>query len=326
MSVEIGEPHLDATQDLSQRKKAGGKPPWLKVSYNPAQTREVLELMKRLRLNTVCQEANCPNLGHCYQNRTATFMILGNRCTRNCRFCDVIPGHPEPVDETEPIRLAEAAVTLGLKHVVVTSVTRDDLPDGGSAQFVAVIRTLREKNPQVTIEVLIPDFQGKKEALRQVFDAHPDVLNHNVETVPSLYSKARPQAVYQRSLQLLSTVKQWTLEEKQQSHRDSTPPLLTKTGIMLGLGETEEELVRTFEDLAKIHVDILTLGQYLQPTPNHLPVQQFVTPEQFDYYQKRAYEIGIPYVVSGPLVRSSYRAEEAFQKLIQQERSENPKR
>ena len=279
---------------------AARKPDWLKVPYNAEAVEEVARLMRDLHLNTVCREANCPNLGECFKKRTATFMILGAHCTRNCRFCNVTCAAPEPVDEDEPRHLAEAARALGLRHVVVTSVTRDDLPDGGAGHFARVIYALREALPGATVEVLIPDFKMDKAALDKVIEARPDVLNHNVETVPALYAAVRPQAIYARSLDVLRYCK------------TQAPDMLTKTGFMVGLGETDDQIDALMDDIAATGCDILTIGQYLQPSPAHAPLQRYVTPDEFAAYRDRALGKGIRYCVSTPLVRSSYRAAEAL--------------
>lgn len=291
------------------------KPKWLRVSYNDAETQAVRALMDHLQLNTVCREANCPNLGKCYKRGTATFMILGSQCTRNCRFCNVVHGKPTPVDPHEPDHIAEAAKTLGLKHVVITSVTRDDLADGGAGVFAAVLQKLRAELPEATLEVLIPDFQGQTEALHTVLKASPDVLNHNVETVPSLYTQIRPGASYQRSLDLLQKAANFA-----QTHPIPGGRMLVKTGLMLGLGETQEELKTVFRDLVAHGVDILTLGQYLQPTDRHAPVAAYLPPDTFDNYRKLAEAAGISYVAASPLVRSSYLAEEALTRVRKQEK------
>jgi lipoyl synthase len=257
-------------------------------------------LLKSLVLTTVCQEAKCPNQFECFAKGTATFMILGERCTRNCRFCAV--GHtPESLpDPTEPGRVAEAVSLLQLRYVVVTSVTRDDLADGGASFFADTITAIRSRQPNTLIEVLIPDLQGNAEALAVVFAAAPDVLNHNIETVPRLYSEVRPQADYHRSLQLLQRVK------------ESYPQIPTKSGIMLGLGETAEEVVATWSDLRAVGCDILTLGQYLQPSRDHLPVRRFLSPEEFTDLANEALAYGFSGVASGPFVRSSYQAEALY--------------
>jgi len=276
------------------------KPEWLKVRYNREAVEEVARLMKDLKLNTVCREADCPNLGECFRKHTATFMILGAHCTRNCRFCNVACDRPDPVDPDEPAHVAEAAKRLGLRHVVVTSVTRDDLPDGGAAHFAAVIRALRDACPGATVEVLIPDLKMDTAALDTVLDARPDVLNHNVETVKSLYAAVRPQAVYERSLDVLRYCRQ------------SCPDMLVKTGFMVGLGETEEEIDALMDDILETGCDILTIGQYLQPSREHAPLRRYVTPQEFDAYREKALRKGFRYCASTPLVRSSYRAAEAL--------------
>ncbi|MGB9809038.1 MAG: lipoyl synthase, partial [Caldanaerobacter sp.] len=244
------------------------KPEWLKVRILSEDLNRMEAFLKNMGLNTVCQSANCPNMGECFARRTATFMIMGNICTRNCRFCAVEKGHPQPLDEEEPGRVAEAARRLGLKHVVVTSVTRDDLPDGGASHFAKTIYELK-KLPGVTVEVLVPDFMGNEEAIRTVVEAKPDVINHNVETVPRLYSRVRPKADYIRSLNLLKKVK------------ELDPLILTKSGIMVGLGETEEEVIEVMKDLRDIDCDMMTIGQYLRPSHKHIEVAEYVTPEQF---------------------------------------------
>lgn len=272
----------------------------MKVRYNQNAIDEISMLMQQLNLNTVCKEANCPNMGECYRRRTATFMIMGSRCSRNCRFCNVTCGQPERLDPKEPIHVAEAAGRLGLKHVVITSVTRDDLPDGGAGHFAEVVRTVRETNPGITIEVLIPDFKGSQKSLDKVIEAKPEVINHNMETIRRLYEEVRPQADYQRSLDVLSYVK------------SKAPEILTKTGIMAGLGETEEEVFQLMDDVRAAGCNILTIGQYLQPSPAHIAVRQYVSEQQFEAYKKAGMDKGFSFIASGALVRSSYRAEEAL--------------
>jgi lipoic acid synthetase len=251
-------------------------------------------------VHTVCQNARCPNIGECFGRRTAAFMILGSRCTRNCGFCAVESAMPEPVDDAEPERLAAAASDLGLKHVVITSVTRDDLPDGGASHFVRVIRTVRDRLPAATIEVLTPDFRGNEDAIAAVCAAGPDVYNHNVETVPRLYPIVRPQAHYERSLGLLRLVK------------GLSPRTPTKSGLMLGLGEEPAEVLRTLDDLRAVGCEMMTIGQYLRPSPRHLPVVRYVPPDEFADLGEAARARGFRYVASAPFVRSSYHAEEAF--------------
>jgi lipoic acid synthetase len=280
------------------------KPDWLKRRLPTGETfNEVRELIEAGKLHTVCQEAKCPNIWECYSHRTATFLILGERCTRNCRFCSVAPGLPGPLDPDEPGRVAEAVERMGLKYAVVTSVTRDDLPDGGAAHFAATIREIRRRVPEAEIEVLIPDFQGDRAALETVLRARPDVLNHNIETVPRLYSRVRPQADYRRSLELLRRA------------GESAPLIPTKSGLMLGLGERPEEIRQTLQDLREVGCRILTLGQYLQPSPEHLPVETYVPPEDFENWRKAALDLGFSEVASAPFVRSSYHAQKSFQAL-----------
>ena len=260
-------------------------------------------MIEKGRLHTVCQEAKCPNIWECYAHQTATFLIMGSRCTRNCRFCSVAPGPPEPLDPQEPARVAEAAARMGLRYAVVTSVTRDDLPDGGAAHFAATIRELRRLIPGTRVEVLIPDFQGDRSALLTVLAARPDVLNHNIESVPRLYPQVRPQADYLRSLALLKRA------------REFDSGIATKSGLMLGLGEEAQEVRRTLQDLRAADCRILTLGQYLQPSPEHLPVIRYVTPEEFEDWRTSALQMGFAEVASGPFVRSSYHAGESFNAL-----------
>lgn len=278
------------------------KPQWLKKRLPSGPDFEnVKVLINKSRLHTVCQEAKCPNIWECFSKHTATFLILGERCTRNCRFCAVTHGPLTPPDPKEPARVAKAAQAMSLQYVVVTSVTRDDLPDGGAGLLAHTIREIRNRMPHTKVEVLIPDFQGNAQALETVLKAHPDVLNHNIETVPRLYSTVRPEAIYARSLELLKRV------------HISNATIPTKSGLMLGLGETSDEIHQTLEDLLEAGCRILTLGQYLQPTHKHLPVTRFVTPDEFNHWQKIAYGLGFSEVASGPFVRSSYQAHELFQ-------------
>lgn len=277
------------------------KPEWLKVRYNQEAVEEVAKLLGELKLNTVCKEANCPNLGECYRKHTATFMILGSECTRNCRFCNVTPGKPLPPDPDEPENVAEAARKLGLRHVVLTCPTRDDLPDGGAEHFAKTVRAIRSACPGVTVETLISDMQMNTSALDIVIEAHPEVLNHNVETVRELQKAVRPQANYQRSLDVLRYCK------------EKDPTLLTKTGFMVGLGETDAQIDRLMDDVLAVGCDILTIGQYLQPTPEHYPLARYATPEDFARYKEMALAKGFLYVASAPLARSSYRAWEALE-------------
>ena len=274
------------------------KPDWLKIKALGGRNRTGVEdLLARLSLHTVCQEANCPNLMECYGRKTATFLILGPECTRNCTFCAVGKGAPLPPETGEPERVAQAVAELGLRHAVITSVTRDDLPDGGAGQFARVIQALRTACPETSVEVLIPDFAGNREALAAVVAAGPDILNHNVETVPRLYPEVRPMADYQRSLELLAAAK------------EMSPGLLTKSGIMVGLGETREEVLALFSDLVRAGCAMLTVGQYLAPSSAHHPVVEYVHPDIFEAYRLAALDAGFVHVSSGPLVRSSYLAD-----------------
>lgn len=288
-------------------------PPWIvkRLSLAPSEKKggegevnKTRNLLRRLDLHTVCEGARCPNLWECFAESTATFMILGNVCTRNCKFCSVAKGIPLPVDRKEPQKIAQAVKKLGLRHVVITSVTRDDLPDGGASQFFFIVMEVRSINPDVIIEVLIPDFAGSKEGIRQVLEARPDIIAHNLETVPSLYRKVRPEASYERSLELLKLVK------------NLRPNVYTKTGLMLGLGEKEQEISQVMEDLRRIDCDILTMGQYLQPTSSHLEVRRFITPSKFEEYRQVAEKMGFLFVASGPFVRSSYKAREFSRRFI----------
>jgi lipoic acid synthetase len=283
-------------------KKRLKKPAWLRKRLPiGAEYEQVRSLVSSGRLHTVCQAAKCPNIWECFSHHTATFLILGDRCSRNCRFCAVAHGPVEAPDPDEPARVAEAAREMGLKYVVVTSVTRDDLPDGGAGHFAAVIRTVHARLPAALIEVLIPDFQGRWDDLKIVLDAAPDVLNHNIETVPRLYPSVRPEALYNRSLELLQNARQF----------DATLPI--KSGLMLGLGETPPEIRQTLKDLRDAGCVILTLGQYLQPSAGHLPVHEYVTPEAFAEWKEIALAMGFDEVASGPFVRSSYHARELFE-------------
>jgi lipoic acid synthetase len=291
---------------MHQTEIRKGKPAWLKKHLpRGGDYARVTRLLSGAKLHTVCQEANCPNMFECFSKDTATFMILGDQCTRHCRFCNITARPPLPVDPEEPARVAKTARDLGLHYVVVTSVTRDDLPDGGAAHFAAVIRAIKQRGEEtgqtIRVEVLIPDFKGDINALKTVMDAGPDVINHNIETVIDLYVQARPEAVYQRSLDLLKNVKRLN------------PEMPAKSGIMVGLGETRAQLMQTLQDLADHGCDMLTIGQYLQPTQGHLPVHKFYPPEEFDELAAVARRMGFRKVASGPFVRSSYKAEELFQ-------------
>lgn len=275
------------------------KPKWIRAEFTG--TREVQRLKSVLRenkLHTVCEEANCPNLGECFKSGTATFMIMGDICTRRCPFCDVGHGRPNPLDPDEPKNMAETIAAMGLKYVVITSVDRDDLRDGGAGHFVACIEETRKHNPGITVEILTPDFRGRVDvALELLTQAPPDVFNHNLETIPRLYRQARPGADYQGSLDLLRRFK------------ERHPSVPTKSGLMLGLGETLEEVEAVMHDMREHGIEMLTLGQYLQPSAHHLPVQRYVTPEEFDKLREIGEQMGFAHVASGPMVRSSYHAD-----------------
>ncbi|MEE4364775.1 MAG: lipoyl synthase [Desulfotignum sp.] len=284
-----------------------GKPAWLKKHLpRGGEYAKVTRLLAGAKLHTVCQEANCPNMFECFSKDTATFMILGDQCTRHCRFCNITARPPLAVDLQEPDRVARAVRELKLHYVVVTSVTRDDLPDGGAAHFAAVIHAIKKMGKEmgmtIRVEVLIPDFKGEIAALKTVMDAQPDVINHNIETVADLYPRVRPEAVYQRSLDLIRSVKKLN------------PDMPAKSGIMVGLGETLPQLEQAMQDLRTHGCDMLTMGQYLQPTRNHLPVEKYYPPAEFEQLAQAARNIGFTKVAAGPFVRSSYRAEELFQK------------
>ena len=277
------------------------RPAWLRAPAPAGENyRDLKSLVQRLKLHTVCESAACPNVGECWNRRTATFMILGNVCTRRCGFCAVQKGAPLSVDYDEPRRVAEAVAALGLRYAVITSVNRDDRKDGGAELFALTIGAIRERMPGCKVEILIPDFQGSHAAMDIALDAAPDVLNHNTETVPRLYRQVRLGARYERSLDMLAYAK------------ESRPDIPTKSGLMLGLGETREEVLQVMRDLRAHQVDILTLGQYLRPSPRHLPVIRYVPREEFDDFGRAGYEIGFLHVESGPLVRSSYHADGAF--------------
>jgi lipoic acid synthetase len=278
------------------------KPYWLKKRIPPIQDlQRVKSILEETALHTVCEEARCPNLGECFSQGTATILILGRFCTRNCGFCAVEHQGPTPVDEEEPRRVAQAIERMGLNYVVLTSVTRDDLPDGGASHFAKTIRAIRALGRAIKVEVLIPDFRGELMSLTMVLDASPDVLNHNVETIQRLYSEVRPEADYERSLQLL----------KRSKERDSS--IVSKSGFMLGLGETREEVCDLLGDLREAGCDLLTIGQYLQPRADRLPVVRYVPPEEFEEYKRIGEEMGFKSVASGPFVRSSYHAHQMFE-------------
>jgi len=278
------------------------KPSWLKVKAPGGPNYVALKhMMRDLKLHTVCEEAHCPNIGECWEHQAATFMILGDVCTRNCAYCAVAHGTPAPLDVAEPLRLADAVAQMGLKHVVITSVDRDDLPNGGAEIFAACIAEIRRRLPQTSIEVLIPDFKGNPDALRIVVDARPDILNHNLETIARLYRIARPGGRYPRALELLRRAK------------DMNPALLTKSGLICGLGEEWDELLVSIRDLRAQDVDIITLGQYLRPSDQHLPIARWYTPEEFAELKRYGMSLGFRHVESGPLVRSSYHAWEQIE-------------
>jgi lipoic acid synthetase len=276
------------------------KPDWIRIKLHATKTfQNVKEKLRESSLHTVCEEATCPNISECFSKGTATFMILGDLCTRRCPFCDVAHGRPDKIDQAEPERLANAIKEMGLKYVVITSVDRDDLRDGGAAHFANCIKAIRSSSPTIKIEILTPDFRGRLDTALSILSVElPDVMNHNLETVPRLYKQARPGANYQHSLDLLQKFKH--------INRD----VITKSGIMVGLGESDDEIIDVMHDLKKHEVDMVTIGQYLQPTKGHLPVSRYVHPDQFNKFEKIGLSIGFKHVASGPLVRSSYHADE----------------
>ncbi|HSR49638.1 MAG TPA: lipoyl synthase [Acidobacteriota bacterium] len=291
----------DSAKSSASRRR---HPPWLKVKAPfGEEVHRLKKLLGGLELNTVCEEARCPNMGECWGHGVATFMLLGDVCTRGCRYCAVGKGKPQPLDLAEPSRVAEAVEAMDLKHVVLTSVDRDDLDDGGSGIFAATVRKIRRTSPGCVVEVLIPDFQGDEKALRRVLEVEPEIINHNIETVPRLYRKVRGGGIYEVSLKVLERSKQ------------IKPNLTTKTGMMLGLGEKEEEVQEVMEDLLQRGVSILTLGQYLRPSGWHLPVQRHYTPEEFQAFKEIGESMGFAHVEAGPLVRSSYLADRQFQEM-----------
>ncbi|MBW2605707.1 MAG: lipoyl synthase [Deltaproteobacteria bacterium] len=282
----------------------GGKPIWLKQRLPSGSMHEkVAALIGKAKIHTVCQKAQCPNIWECFSRKTATFMIMGDHCTRNCMFCAVTHGPNRFPDPEEPVRIAGMVQNLNLDYVVITSVTRDDLPDGGASFFVRTVKEIRRKVPHALIELLIPDFQGNKDALRNIVEIRPDVLNHNIETIPRLYTTVRPEAIYQRSLDLLRQVVTF----------DST--IITKSGLMLGLGEQPEEILNTLKDLLDAGCQLVTMGQYLQPTKAHLPVERYIPPREFNHWRKIALEMGFAEVASGPFVRSSYNAKKLYRAI-----------
>jgi lipoic acid synthetase len=278
------------------QKSKISKPKWLRVKLPTGENyKKVRGLVDEHKLHTICESGNCPNMGECWGEGTATFMILGNICTRSCGFCAVATGKPLEADIFEPARVAQSVKLMGVKHAVITSVDRDDLPDGGSEIWASTVRAIRRQSPVTTLETLIPDFMGKWDNLQRIIDVAPEIVSHNLETVRRLTKQVRIQAKYDRSLEVLLRLKQGGMR--------------TKSGVMLGLGESEQEVLETMEDLRSVKVDILTLGQYLQPTPKHLPVAEFITPEKFQEYKELGMKMGFRYIESGPLVRSSYHAE-----------------
>ena len=290
---------LRSYQRLNLEAPPPRRPDWLKARIPSGRAYlETKAILRRLDLHTVCESANCPNIGDCFSRHTATFLILGNVCTRSCPFCDIRSGKPLPVDPDEPMRVAQAAASLELRYVVVTSVNRDELPDGGAFQFAAVIRAIRSEIPSARVEVLIPDFMGNKDALASVLAAKPDVLNHNMETVKRLYPRVRPAGRYPRSLELLRRV------------GELEPGIPAKSGIMLGVGETVEEVEELLRDLRAHDCSMVTIGQYLPPSGSHLPLERYAPPEEFAHYREYGLKLGFRQVASGPLVRSSYHAEE----------------
>ncbi|HEC35513.1 MAG TPA: lipoyl synthase [Anaerolineae bacterium] len=284
------------------------RPSWLRVPPRRGpEYHRLKRLMRAKQLHTVCEEANCPNIGECWGQRTATFLILGDTCTRACRFCNVQSGRPEPLDPEEPRRVAEAVQAMGLRHAVITSVTRDDLPDGGASAFAEVIHQIRALQPGCTVEVLIPDFQGELGPLRTVMEARPSILNHNLETVPRLFARVQPRNRYEWSLDVLCNAKRLR------------PEGITKSGLMVGLGEMVEEVLAAMQDLRKAEVDILTVGQYLQPSRRHLPIARYYTPEEFEMFRQQGQRMGFRWVESGPLVRSSFHAGEQARHLLSED-------
>lgn len=273
------------------------KPKWLNKKIDINKCREVASLMGELKLNTICKEASCPNISECFNKKIATFLILGDICTRNCKFCGVQKGEPLKVDKKENQRVLEAIKKLGLKYVVITSVTRDDLKDGGAKNFADIIKQLKEKIPQIKIEVLVPDFKGNEKDIEKVVKAQPDIFSHNIETIPQLYPQVRQMADYKLSLSVLRKAK------------DIAPYIKTKTGIMLGLGETQVQVLEALDDLRKVNCDFLSIGQYLPPSTTHYKVQEYITPEMFDFYKEQAIQKGFKHVESAPYVRSSYMAD-----------------
>ncbi len=290
---------MDAGQHPDLIQPGRRIPDWIRVRVHEGENyRELKQLVRSRRLHTVCEEAHCPNIYDCWERRSATFMILGDVCTRACRFCAVTSGRPSELDFGEPVRVAESVADLGLRHAVITSVDRDDLRDGGAEIFARTIRAIRRRSPSTTIEVLTPDFQGDPDAIRTVVEARPDIFNHNTETVPRLYARIRPKAIYERSLRLLRLVK------------ELAPGMATKSGLMVGLGEERSELLQVFQDMRRHDIDVLTVGQYLRPTKRHAEVVRYYPPQEFIELREAGLALGFEHVEAGALVRSSYHADE----------------
>lgn len=303
MSTTVDLNNIDV-RNANAEARPRRRPDWIKVRVPSGENYSFLkDLMRSKQLHTVCEEAMCPNIGECWGSGTATFLIMGDTCTRSCGFCDIKTGRPAPLDWEEPERVAQAVQKMNLRHVVITSVNRDERKDGGAPIFALSIERIREVQPGCSIEVLIPDFKGSEKALKIVMDARPEILNHNVETVPRLFRQVQPQDHYEWALTTLRNAKRMQ------------PDVLTKSGIMVGLGETFDEVVDVMRDLAELKVDILTIGQYLQPSRKHLPIERYYRPEEFEELSKIGYELGFRWVESGPLVRSSYRAEQQVREL-----------
>ena len=311
--IDIEKIEVASTKSEKTYPRPKRRPEWIKVKAPSGDTFEfVRNQMRSKKLHTVCEEARCPNIGECWGRGTATFLIMGDTCTRSCGFCDIKTGRPAPLDWQEPERVAQAVKDMNLRHVVITSVNRDERPDGGAPIFSLIIERIREIQPGCSIEVLIPDFKGDIDALKIVMDARPEILNHNVETVPRLFKKVQPQDQYNWALETLANAKQLQ------------PDSLTKSGIMLGLGETIDEVLAVMRDLADVGVNILTLGQYLQPSKRHLPLERYYLPEEFVELRERGLEMGYDWIESGPLVRSSYRADQQVRELSKIFRQLNP--
>lgn len=283
------------------------KTEWLNVKISPEKFEKMKIFLEDSSINTVCESADCPNIGECFSKKTATFMIMGNICTRGCRYCSVPKGKPYPLDKDEPKKIANAVEKLGLKYVVITSVTRDDVEDGGAIHFANTIKEIKKLSENIKVEILVSDFLGNEKAIKTVIDSNPDVCGHNIETIPRLYKKIRPKADYKRSLNILKKAK------------EINKSLITKSGIMVGLGESEKEVIEVMHNLRDVDCDIMTIGQYLRPSKKHVEVAEYIKPQQFKKYEEMAYIMGFKYVASQPLVRSSYHAEEAYFELKKKE-------